>query len=285
MLSLDKLEALDLVLWLSTTERAALLTGANQSTISRRSRAALERFDLTLQRDWAGWCLDGDTYLLSLERQVHQRARFRGHAPLRLQVPYWTQRTRRRGLPEGWSENPAIDCAVCEDPVRLLRQRVIDACLLTPTQLPAVCSDLVLLDLVQRPIELTLFHQKRTDDPRTAFLRQREQGSLQLKLMPFLPRSCCQRSSDWFSSLVCASASASAGGSGSGSGRGAATASQLTVAFLTPEMRQVQQHPWQVEESIEPYRYVERLAVLADNADEPAVLRLQERLLESVPGC
>lgn len=277
MLSLDKLEALDLVLWLSTTERAALVTGANQSTISRRSRAALERFDLTLRRDWAGWCLDGDTYLLSLERQVHQRARFLGHAPLRLQVPYWTQRTRRRGLPEGWSENPPIDCAVCEDPVRLLRQRVIDACLLTPTQLPAACSDLVLLDLVQRPIELTLFHQKCTADLRTTFLREREQGSLQLKLMPFLPRSCCQRSSDWFSSLVCV-------GDGS-SGRRAATSSQLNVAFLTPEMRQVQQHPWQVEESIEPYRYVERLAVLADNADEPAVLRLQERLVESVPGC
>ena len=53
----------------------------------------------------------------------------------------------------------------------------------------------------------------------------------------------------------------------------------LSVAFLTPEMKAAQDLPCQVEETVQPYPYVERLAVLADHAAEPAVLRLQEQLL------
>lgn len=278
MLSLEKLAALDLVLWLNTTERAAQQAGTSQSTISRRSRMALERFDLQLRRHWSQWSLDGDTQLLALERRVHQRARFLGHDRLRLQVPYWTQRTRRRGLPQGWCENPAIGTAACHDPVGLLRQRVIDACLLTPTQLPADTGGLVLVDLVQRPIELTLLYRERTADPRTAFRRQRENGTLTLALLPFLPHSCCERSQAWFSSLVGAGARSANAGPGDAE-------EALRVAFLTPEMRQAQGQPCRVEESVAPYPYVERLAVLAENAEEPAVLRLQEQLLASVPVC
>jgi hypothetical protein len=53
----------------------------------------------------------------------------------------------------------------------------------------------------------------------------------------------------------------------------------MPVAFLTPEMRQAQARPCCVSDAVDPYPYVERLAVLAENASEPALQRLQEHLL------
>jgi hypothetical protein len=44
-------------------------------------------------------------------------------------------------------------------------------------------------------------------------------------------------------------------------------------------MRAAQDWPSVVEDTVQPYPYVERLAVLADHAAEPAVLRLQEQLM------
>jgi hypothetical protein len=44
-------------------------------------------------------------------------------------------------------------------------------------------------------------------------------------------------------------------------------------------MRAAQDWPGQVEDTVQAYPYVERLAVLADHAAEPAVLRLQEQLV------
>lgn len=95
--------------------------------------------------------------------------------------------------------------------------------------------------------------------------------------MPFLPESCRQRSSDWFKRLEA--------GPGSAPDRlrrlepSPYAGQSLTVAFLTPEMRAAQDLPGQVEDTVPPYPYVERLAVLADHATEPAVLRLQEQLV------
>jgi hypothetical protein len=44
-------------------------------------------------------------------------------------------------------------------------------------------------------------------------------------------------------------------------------------------MRQAQARPCRVSDAVDPYPYVERLAVLAENASEPALQRLQEHLL------
>ena len=137
MVSLDQLAALDLLLWLTGSERAAKLEDTNQSTIVRRSQAAEACFEVAIQRDPSGWRLEGDSQLLQLERQLHQLARLLGHRPLRLHAPFWTRKTQLRQLPQGWCCNPATATSVCENPVELLRARVIDAALLTPTQLPA----------------------------------------------------------------------------------------------------------------------------------------------------
>lgn len=258
MVSLDQLAALDLVLWLGTNQRAAVVARTNQSTISRRSRIALEQFSLRLSRNSHGWRLCGESELLALERQLHQRARLQGRLPLRLEVPHWTRRSLPP-LPPGWTTSPAAIRPVCEDPVSLLRRRVIDACLVTPTQMPERCDDLVVRDLVHRPIELTLFSDSWPADGRAA---------LELSLMPFLPRSCRLRSARWFEQL------------GASPLRDASCleAPRLEVAFLTPEMRAAQDRPCLVDATVTPYPYVERLLFLAEHACATPLLDLQDHL-------
>jgi len=262
MVTLEQLQALDLVQWLGTTERAAQLACTNQSTISRRSRAVRQAFGLGMVRRSDAWCPhQGDTHLLNLERQVHQQARLMGRQPLRLQVPFWTRTAALRHLPHGWCANPMALAPVCENPVQLLRERIIDACLITPTQIPASTKDLVLVDLYHRPIELTVFG---------AGQRQPRRGSaLELRLLPFLPASCLDRSRQWFQALQ----------------DGAALSHHPcepgeSLAFLTPEMRLAQDRPWRVAVGFEPFPYVERLAVLAELAHEAALQRLQNQLLQ-----
>lgn len=279
MVTQEQLAALDLSIWLKTTERAAQLASSNQSTICRRMQTVLRQFGLRLERGQSGRRPAGDLELLDRERQVHQQARFCGHQPLRLHVPYWTRRLALRDLPEGWCANPPLPDLVCDDPVTLLRDHILDACLVTPTQLPARQNDLVLLEIYRRPIQLVLFPSPEDNpaDVRDRFRRQQENGRLNLRLMPFLPESCRQRSSDWFEAL------AGVAGLDPGCPRrlepSRSAGQSLTVAFLTPEMREAQDLPWQVEEAVPAYPYVEHLAVLAEHAAEPAVLRLQAQLL------
>lgn len=276
MVSLEHLAALDLLLWLRSTERAAVVAGTNQSTISRRSRSAMDSFGVTIQRHADAWIDSGDP-LLQLERQIHQRVRLMGRQPLRLEAPYWSRRRVLSNLPKGWCGNPAGSAWVCDNPLDLLRARVIDACVLTPTQIPPRGDDLVVMDLHRSAIELTLFPRRRLSDLSGGWRRLQELGALQLRLLPFLPRSCRRRTEDWFAQLA-GPAGPSTRGRRSGARQDDA---DLSVAFLTPEMREAQELPWQVDDSITPFPYVERLVVLADLAAEPAVLRLQEHLQQS----
>ena len=270
MVSEDHLAALDLLQWLGTTERAASLAYTNQSTISRRHRTTLELFGLLLVRSLDGWKLQGSTQLLALERQVHQQARFAGRQPLRLQVPFWSRHRLCSTLPDGWCTNPALMGVVCEDPIALLRDRVLDACLVTPTQMPTAAEDLLLLDLYRRPIEFTVFETEGGCSAAAAGGRWLEPGRWDLQLMPFLPRSCRDRSQQWFRALQQSVGAIDHHGE---------ALEPMPVAFLTPEMRQAQELPCWTSDAVDPYPYVERLAVLAENAAEPALQRLQEHLL------
>jgi hypothetical protein len=256
MVTLGQLAALDLLIWLFTNERAARLAGTNPSTISRRSRQVLGAFNLRLFRGPAGWTLQGDPTLLRLQRRVHQLARFGGRAPLRLHLPYWTRRRWLDRLPAGWLLNPPDPDLVCENPITLLRERIIDAALVTPTQIPERVSDLKLVDLYRRPIELTLLAGGSSPSA---------SGEPVLKLLPFLPRSCRERSLEWFKGLTGSDWTRPDG--------------SPAVAFLTLEMREAQSLPWTVDASFEPYPYVERLVVLAENAGRCALNQLQEPLM------
>ena len=174
--------------------------------------------------------------------------------------------------------NPQRADLNCTDPVTLLREHVLDACLATPTQIPDDRDDLFILQLHNRPIELTLLNRNNQSECDLAdrFQWSLERGNLQLKLMPFLPASCRERSQKWFQYLLTTSQperhNTTALRPSLHSGE------SLLLAFLTPEMRMAQALPWQVEPNFDPYAYTEHLVVLAEHANEPAVLTLIESL-------
>ena len=213
-----------------------------------------------------------------MERQVHQMARLKRQRDLRLQAPFWLQNSPGIAPPKGWRMNSQRADLSCTDPVTLLREHVLDACLATPTQIPYERNDLCIFELHNRPIDLTLLnqHNQSKTDLADSFHWSLEQGNLELKLMPFLPASCRERSQKWFQCLLTTSQperhNTTALRPSLHSGE------SFLLAFLTPEMRMAQALPWQVEPNFDPYAYTEHLVVLAEHANEPAVLILIESL-------
>ena len=270
----DQLEALDLLVWLRTEERAARMVGTNQSTISRRSRAVREQFGVSLQRHPEGWSQRGDTALLNLERQVHQQGRLVGRRKLRLQVPFWTRCGTMQSLPAGWCANPADRGLVCQDPLVLLRLRVIDACLVPSCQLPQDSDDLLLHKLYSRPLELTVFDTGPTTAMGDGWQGQFEQGVVALQRVAFLPRSCQDNASRLYEVIT-------------GKAPARARSQQqpgVSIAFLTPEMRQIQDCSWLVDSQYGVYAYEEWLVVLADHGAEVAIQNLHEHLAQRFAG-
>lgn len=91
MLSLDRLAALDLSLWLRSGQEAGERLALNQSNVSRRVNQALGLFELKLLKREQEWEVEGpepNLTLLALERHVHQTARWLGQGPLRIEGTY-----------------------------------------------------------------------------------------------------------------------------------------------------------------------------------------------------
>jgi DNA-binding transcriptional LysR family regulator len=126
VISLEQLAALDLSLWLGNGDMAARLLHCNQSTISRRRCAALDVLDLRLFRRGSDSILLGDRELLAAERKVHQLARLKGLAPLRLEGTYASGPWFLAQPLPGWITG-SFDLPGRELPLQLLRERVIDA--------------------------------------------------------------------------------------------------------------------------------------------------------------
>ena len=81
-------------------------TNVHQSTVSRQIRSALKLFALKLSRGSDHLQLAGDASLLLAERFVHQQARLRGLAPLRVDATYSSGPWLLSSPPEaGCSEN------------------------------------------------------------------------------------------------------------------------------------------------------------------------------------
>ena len=278
MVTEEQLAALDLTVWLGSTERAAEVDFSNQSTISRRQHTVLQHFGIELKRSKTERVVTGDLQLLDMERQVHQMARLKRERGLRLQAPFWLQNSPGIAPPKGWRMNsPRADLS-CRDPVTLLREHVVDACLATPTQIPSDRDDLYILELHNRPIDLTLLNQNNQSESDLAdgFQWSLEQGNLELKLMPFLPASCRERSQQWFQEMLTIHQPE----------RLTTTVLQpslhsgesFLMAYLTPEMRMAQPLPGLKLPHFEPYSYTEHLVLLAQHANEPAMLTLIESL-------
>ncbi|MFN7901015.1 MAG: LysR substrate-binding domain-containing protein [Synechococcaceae cyanobacterium] len=129
MLSLDRLAALDLTIWLRSGEEAARRLNRTQSNISRGIRRVHDLFGLELcliEQDWHVIGPSERLRLLELERHLHQHARWAGLAPLRIEGTYWSGPLLLNPEPEGWLGGRHSSVGI-ERPLRLLRQRVIDA--------------------------------------------------------------------------------------------------------------------------------------------------------------
>lgn len=155
VLSLDQLAVLDLYLWQEQEQAVSSAVGISQSTVSRQIRSALRLFQLKLRRGVAHLQLDGDPQLLLAERTVHQRARLRGLALLRVDATYSSGPWFLASVPEGWHVGK-FDLPGLQRPLALLRDRVIDAWVgsYQPDLPDPDDPDWWVLDLLREPVQL-----------------------------------------------------------------------------------------------------------------------------------
>lgn len=277
MVSIEQLEALDLLIWLQNGNTVADLLGTNQSTISRRTQRVLSLFEGRLQRRAQGLTVASPlASLLDLQRQIHQRYRLSQQSRLRLNAPPWSRPWLRSCLPAGWLLNPGQGVRACEDPLLLLRDHVIDACLVTPTQIEqSESADIVFHELYQSHIDLYGLAPRRAGDQRSPDLIDppRILASSRLELLPFLPRSCRDSSRLRFEALRLEQ--------GLEPDAPTTAAPDVAVAFLTPLMAARVGAARPLKLAMEwPYR--ESLAVLRSHAGEPAIQELLARARASL---
>jgi DNA-binding transcriptional LysR family regulator len=155
LLSLDHLAFLDLYLWLERETAVADLLQVHQSTVSRQLRSALKIMQVRLDARAAHLTLLGDTELLEAERWVHQIARLRGRAPLRIDATYSSGPWLLSSPPKGWLVG-RFDLPGMERPLQLLRERVIDAWVgsYQPDLPDPDDPEWWVLDLLREPVQL-----------------------------------------------------------------------------------------------------------------------------------
>ena len=125
MVSLEQLEALDLLIWLRSGSAAACAAQCDESSISRRAQSALKAFKLKLQRRYE-FLLSGDQTLLRSQRFVHQQARFLGYRPLRLEATHYIRRQLTWPPVPGWMLGPCHHRGYATL-LALLEDRIVDA--------------------------------------------------------------------------------------------------------------------------------------------------------------
>jgi hypothetical protein len=296
MLDVPTLDALDLMLWLQSGVEAARVSDCVPSTIVRRVEQALKTFDLKLRRSRSGWSVQGNLQMISLEREIHQLYRFQGGAPLRLHLPRWTQQLLNEELPAPWLCPLTTELTPCGDPLSLLRQRVIDACVLTPTQWPASGGadgggvegkgadssgaaggdDLLGIELFSSNVLL----YGKNSDPEAPLpndvLDACRQGRAHLHVPEFLPLACQAMVRKRLGSL--------AGTRPEAVPTAAVRRGQsLDVTFLTPEMATLMPELRALAMPFE-WHYTERLVVLREHGERPAIRELRQFLQQSLPA-
>jgi hypothetical protein len=152
LVELHVLQALDALLWLRSAEQVERRYGTTEATVSRYRNRCLRLFDLAMERRQGEWELIGDTTVLQLEREVHQQARWRGYAPLRLEATYWSAPLLLQPPLPGWILGESNIVGV-RRLFQLLEERVIDAAILGLPDLPTSANPaLTAIPLIHMPV-------------------------------------------------------------------------------------------------------------------------------------
>ena len=207
---------------------------------------------------------------------------FRSGGQLRLHLPRWTRQLLGEDLPPQWLCPLTAELTPCGDPLSLLRQRVIDACVLTPSQWP-VCADSDGSDDDLLSIELfssNFLLYGSSNDPAQPLpddaLDACRQGRAYLQVPEFLPLPCQAEVRERLCTL--------AGAEPEAVPTAAVRRSQsLDVTFLTPEMATLMPELRPLAMPFE-WGYTERLVVLREHADRPAVRELRQLLQKNLPA-
>ena len=270
MISVDELEALDLSLWLKTGEHAANMLHCNQSTISRRRLKVLSVFDASLGRTQP--CLEVQTSsktLLKMEREVHQWYRLTKSLKLRIHIPYWSYEIVRPFLPENTLCNPPFSSVLCHNPVELLRSRIIDGCILTPTQLEGVsCDDLEVIDLYKS--QINLYHLPSPESSSSPIVRPSLfHDDCHLFVAPFLPDSCRVSCEQRYLDLTACLEPKKCG-----------SELRFNLSFLTPLMASTFDNTIVMEDQLK-WGYMESFVVLKSLASNYQVQRIADLIRQS----
>jgi DNA-binding transcriptional LysR family regulator len=155
MVTPSRLEAFDVLLWVSNGQHAGQVAALSQPTISRAARQVSENMGISLRKIRGEWHVIGNTLRLNQERELHQAARWAGQAPTRLEAGAISSRRLADPAPPGWVLGRG-DAINQPRSLALLRDRVIDAWLCTSAvDLPADApSTLQVFELYREPLRL-----------------------------------------------------------------------------------------------------------------------------------
>ena len=157
MISIADLKYLDFQIWLRSGEECAKRLFTTQSTISRRNAETLKILNLKTKRDDFGeWIIEGDTKLLSMERNIHQLYRLSNNEEkLRLEATFWAGPTLAQPAPEGWV-NGVWNHVGMARPLHLIHEGIIDAWISSyQPDLPEPDNpDFAVIDLCKTPVKL-----------------------------------------------------------------------------------------------------------------------------------
>ena len=158
MVTIEQLEALDLLLWCRSGPSASERGRCHQSSISRRAQSVLNTFGLRLRRSHE-FRLQGDLRFLQGERHVHQLARFRGVSkrPLRLEATHYICHHLSEPAIRGWVLGPCHHRGY-GTLLSMLRDRLIDAWISSDLQDLPESAEFTVIRLWDWPGDLIVNH-------------------------------------------------------------------------------------------------------------------------------
>jgi hypothetical protein len=176
MVSLDLLSSFDGMIWLQSGKKVGALFDQHQTTISRNQKKCAQTFGIKLQKISSYWQPQEDSFLLQLERKVHQLARLQGKSSLRLDANRWLDSSLFDPPPPGWLIGSANNL---NDPHSLmcLQQRIVDVCLYPLTDLPVETELLKRIELnSKRKIGVLLLQEHANQECISALINTLEQA-------------------------------------------------------------------------------------------------------------